>query len=500
MAKKQEPRAPAERTIAVAIVNPTAPGARVEVQVSADPNLWLHGLTDEDGYVAWQWSDSLGDSALEVIAEGFHPYLQPIHWKTYTDPDVGPSPLNHQLTVGGDLPPLESLKPPAPPIEPADEEGPLAVTWPTMSDPGGSWRWKGFSDFLLFWRFLQGQDIEPLLADRIAVGANLLRVFLMVSWDDITPRFYPQDFPNYYTKLSEFVALIAAHRLRLEIVLFCDCRDQPAVMPEAGDRDRHQAAVVEALKDAGAQIADGYGNTWNCVIEVCNEPFKNLPGSNEEAVERAQQLAGCGFLVAAGNYDARSSTVWEPLPPGDYGTQHVNRSDDWPRKCKDIYDLTHDGAVDPEPRVPWIGDEPMGAAEVDDPGRRSAVPNDHAWYAAGCAMFSAGATFHSDAGTHSDLLGPQQAKCARAFFAALEWVPTDAPYWPYQRGDMGSEAGFGNMPILHDDALELRSYCKTEGGRSWCIQIRTSRAHATPRDGWRVVSEPSPGFVYLEKP
>lgn len=500
-------RAPAERTIAVAIVNPTVAGARVEVQVDADPNLWLRGTTDADGYVSWQWPDSLGDSALEIAATGYAPYLQSVHWKTLTDPDVGPPPLNHQVTVGGDLPPLVSLVPPPPDVTPADEEGPIAITWPTMSDPGGPWRWKGFSDFLLFWRYLNGEDIGPLLADRISVGATVLRVFGMVAWDDISPRYYPQDYgPAYYTKLSAFVALLAAHRLRLEFTIFCDCRDAPQVMPNAADRDRHQQQVIEALKDAGPMMTDGgYGETWNVFVEVANEPFKNLPGGNEEAVARAEQLVGQGFLVAAGNYDARSSTVWQPWPPGDYGTTHAARSDDWPRKCKDIYDLAQDGDIPPEPRVPWIGDEPMGAAEANDPGRRSNIPADFGWYFAGAAMFGPGGTFHCDAGTHSDLLGPNQRTCALAAFAALDWVPTDAPYWPYQRGGMNedgtpSDTGIGNMPILHDDNLELRSYCKGNGSQSWCIQIRTSRAHATARDGWRIVSEPRPGFVYLEKP
>jgi hypothetical protein len=500
MPQKTSPRQPADRTIAVAIV-PAVEDAKVQVQVNGSPDTWLHGVSSVDGYVAWQWSDSLGDSVLYIQAEGYKEYLQSVHWTTFTDPDVGAPPLNCQMTVGGNLPPLEPLHEqapgpdPMPPVPPADEEGPLVIAHPTICDPLGTWRWKGFSDFLLFYRYLIGEDITPLINDRLGVGATLVRVFTMVAWDDITPRFYPQDFPDYYGQLTAFIALLAQHGLRIELVLFCDCRDAPAVMPNSADRDRHQERCIEAARAAGPE-------TWNVIVEVANEPFKNLPNGNEEAVARAQQLLGCGFLIAAGNYDAQSSTNWVPLNPGDYGTTHVDRSDDWPRKCKDIYDLAMEGT-----HCPWIGDEPMGAAEENDPGRRSNVSEDFAWYAAGCAMFGPGATFHSDAGTHSTLLGPNQQTCARAFFAALDWVPTDAPYWPYRRGDMGSEAGMGLPPlsVMHDDALELRTYAKgyTDAngmGHDWVIQIRTSRDHATPRDGWRVVSEPQRGFCYLEKP
>lgn len=477
-------RAPADRTIAVAIVDPVVANAGVEIQVAAE--LWLHGTTNLDGYVAFQWSDSLGDSALRVRADGFQPYLVPVHWKTYTDPDVGLAPLNDQQTVGANLPPLVSSAPPKPPPDVADEAGPLHVVHPTMNDLRGSWRWKGFSDFLLFWRFLIGEDITPLLDEREALGVNVFRVFSMVGWDDLDPRFYPQDFEDYYSTLRAFVDLLAGRCLRVELVVFADGQ---IVMPDAAERQMHLQDVIATVSTC-----------WNVTIEIANEPFKNLPGGAAEADDLQNSVAGCGILVASGNYDARSADDWRPPAPGDYGTTHVARSDDWPRKCKDIYDLAMDGAADGEPRVPWVGDEPMGCADDNDPGRRSNVALDFAYYFAGCAMFGPGATFHPDVGTHSLPLTDIQRECGRMAYWAADWIPTDAPFAPYQRGDMGSEEGIGSMPILHDDAKELRSYCKNVNGVEYCIQIRTTREHATPRDGWRIVEEPFPGFVKLVKP
>jgi hypothetical protein len=488
MARKSDsPRQPADRTIAVAIVDPVVEDARVEVQVSHD--LWLRGHTNVDGYVAFQWSDSLGDSVLEVVATGYAAYQQSVHWKTYTDPDVGPAPLNDQMTVGANLPPLTPLAPPTPIVPPADEAGAIAVTHPTMSDANGSWRWKGFSDFLLFYRYLIGEDITALLDERLGLGVNVFRVFAMVAWSEVQPRFYPQDFSDYHPRLKSFIALLQARHARMELSVFPDGK---IVMPDEAERQAF-------LRDVVATVADA----WNVFIEVGNEPFQNLPGGDIEACELADGILDTTTaLVASGAYHARSSTEWRPWPPGDFGTTHCERSDEWPRKCKDIYDLAMDGAAEGETRVPWIGDEPMGCADANEPGRRSNVPLDFAYYAAGCAMFGPGATFHPDVGTHSAPLTAIQRDCGEAFYWALDWVPRDAPYWDYQRGDMGSEAGIGNMPVLHDDALEIRSYAKTnpEGTKSWAIQIRTSRAHATPRDGWRVVSEPYPGFVYLERP
>jgi hypothetical protein len=277
--------------------------------------------------------------------------------------------------------------------------------------------------------------------------------------------------------LRAFVETLAARGIRCELTVFADAQ---IVMPDADERRAHLDGILEVL--------DG---CWNVVIEIANEPFKNLPGGDAEAIELAQAAHGRGFLIASGEYSS-----WPPALTADYGTTHCDRSDDWPRKCKDIMDRCAESAD-----TPWIGDEPMGAAEVSEPGRRDANPDNHAWYAAGAQMFGPGATFHCDDGIHSVTpIGPNQAACARAFFDALTWTPREALLWPYQRGDMGSEEGIGNMPILHDDALESRSYCKGNGSTEWCVQIQTSREHATPRDGWRIVEEPRRGFVKLVKP
>lgn len=470
----------ADRTIAVAVVNPTVAGAKVEVQVNADPNTWLRGTTNEDGYVSWVWSDSLGDSVLEITAKGYHFYQQSIHWKTTTDPDVGLPPLNHQVTVGGDLPPLELAIPPVPEPVPGIEAGVIRVERPAMVDEfGACWQWRGFTDFLLFYRFLTGVDVRTFFTERINLGANVLRVLSMVGWDECIPPFYPQDFPDYYPKLRAFADMAADYGIRLEVTVFADAQ---IVMPVEADRHQHLADVIEILT-----------GTWNCFIEIANEPFKNLPGGDQEAIQlaAAAKALDSGLLIASGEYSS-----WPPAPTTDYGTTHCDRSDDWPRKCKDIMDRSNESGL-----TPWIGDEPMGAAEVSEPGRRDANPDNHAWYAAGSGMFGPGSTFHCDDGIHSRTpMGPNQTACAKAFFDALAWIPNEAVYAPYQRGDMGSEEGIGNMPILHDDALESRSYCKCVNGVEYCIQIQTSREHATPRDGWRIVEEPRRGFVKLVKP
>ena len=365
---------------------------------------------------------------------------------------------------------------PTPPVV-GTESGVLRVERPAIRDDRGAcWQYRGFTDFLLFYRHLTGVNVDPFVDERLGLGANVLRVLGMVAWDECNPRYYPQNFGTYYAELRAFAERLAVKGLRMEFTIFADSQ---IVMPDANDRKVHMQQVIQTLQ-----------GTWNVLLEVCNEPFKNIPGGEQEAVDLAQQAQGQGLLVASGAY-----TDWPPLPTADYGTTHCGRDSQWPRRAKDLKDL-----CDGSNQTPWIGDEPMGCAEQPS-GSRDTNPDNHAWYAATAQMVGPGATFHCDDGVHSQTpIGPTQRTCALAFFDALKWMPTDSLLQPYQRGDMGSEAGIGNMPVLHDDAIEIRSYCKGNGHQEWCVQIQTSRAHATPRDGWRVVSEPRRGFVYLEKP
>src|SRR5262249_34368101 len=150
--------------------------------------------------------------------------------------------------------------------------------------------------------------------------------------------------------------------IRLELTIFADAQ---VVMPDADARRGHLENILDAV-----------AGTWNVVIEIANEPFKNLPGGDEEAIELAKSVTGRGWLIASGEYSS-----WPPAPTADYGTTHCDRSHDWPRKCKDLMDR-----CDESGKTPWIGDEPMGCADVAEPGRRDNIPDNFAWYASGAQM------------------------------------------------------------------------------------------------------------------
>lgn len=407
-----------------------------------------------------------------------------------TDPLVNATRTEHAawqvfeaLLVSGTLPRIHAR---------GEEHGPIRVDGKVFRDENGNiWRWRGFTDFLLFYKFLTGVNIGAILDERIALGANVLRVFGMVGWDYVNPRFSPGNFPNYFDKLGEFIGMLADRKVRTEFVIFADAQ---GIMPDPEAQKQHAAAVM-------SQLAGG----WNVFVETCNEPFKN-------GVDVSKVVPpAVGIPRASGRYDVDTSTDGtQSLFALDYGTTHPERKDEWPRTAKDLLELregwppTFRGVP-----KPWVADEPMGADETKQPGKRSNNPDDFAYFAACAALMGAGATFHSTDGIQSQLLRPVQRACAVAFFDAFQYFPADAQLWPYQRGAANGGPGIGNMPLEHFDAEgahandgALRTFCKGDGATEYCVAIRPAPGWtARARDGWRIDRQKGPrgSFVRLRK-
>ncbi len=145
---------------------------------------------------------------------------------------------------------------------------------------------------------------------------------------------------------------------------------------------------------------------------------------------------------------------------------------------------------------PAVNDEPMGADEVDIPGKRSATPNDFYDYAAVSMLLAAGATFHSSDGITSVLFRPITQTCANSFYAGLNVIPTNVMLGTYTRGPLG------DCPIQHNDALALRTFARFTDHNAVCVVVRPQPGWvAIAQAGWTIVSSAGPGgrVVFLTK-
>src|SRR3990167_1091199 len=265
--------------------------------------------------------------------------------------------------------------PPAPvPLERLHVEGTAFIT-----ASGQPWIWKGCSDFLLYKRFLEGEDLTRLLEERRELGANLLRVFGMLHFIE---RFSPKAYRgSYYESLPLFADLLALSGFYLEFVTFAD---------------QQQIGVVEQTHFV--ECCDQLATRPNTFIELCNEYPKN--GIDPRHFSKpAEILASAGSALA----DAAPDVFW------DFFGWHGRR--DWPKvtsSCEDMY------AVIQQRQIPGVHDEP---ARQDRPAEFS--PHLAAQIALTSRLLGSGATFHSISGLRSQPFTPFELECAHAFFVEL---------------------------------------------------------------------------------
>lgn len=333
------------------------------------------------------------------------------------------------------------------------------------------WQFRNHTDFLLFFRFLLGENIQPILDDRIAAGFNVLRVLGMVAWERTNNQFFPQKWPNYAERLAAFVDLLAASGLRVEFVPFADAQ---IVMPKENEQDAYAAMVVATI-----------GHKWNVFIEWANEPFKNIPGGAARVSAIGKRFAGTvPVLMASGagvgdiaEGDFAQLAKWTL----QYCTIHDHsRGSEWPRKMKDALEVRW-GLEKEGLETVVIMDEPIGADETNQPGRRSNVPADFEDGAAVLALQTPGACGHTQAGLDSLLLPPVTKACMQAWIGAMKTIGPEWQTGQYTAGHLST------CPLEHSDDLALRTFAQILGNRAFVVVVRPkSNWRPIPKGGWRI--------------
>lgn len=365
--------------------------------------------------------------------------------------------------------PSSALPPPNP------ETGYISANRDVFTDQSGLvWSYRGVTQFLLFYRWLRGEDIGPLVQWSQSIGANTVRVLGMVSWPNDGVVFGPNITVGWWEELPKFITYLQDCGMRVEFVVFASAQD---IMPNEGEQTAHLERVIDTI-----------GQEWNVFIEIANEPWQN--GCDPVAIFSSGSHRPCP--MAYGIYDVtktqRPDGVWiGTVPVLDYLTVHSPRDpDSWSRKAKDLAEF-RDGSGDGSENapllaglhIPPVGDEPMGAAEADQlAGRqRSNIPQDFFWYHANAHINGAGSTFHCDAGLYSELPPPDgdQQKCAEA--AGLAWASIDPDF---QTGSY-TRSGLADLPIVWEEEFfpeqTSRIYGRILGDRAVCVAIK-------PNAGW----------------
>ncbi len=305
----------------------------------------------------------------------------------------------------------------------------LGISGQFFTCNGQPWTAIECSDFSLYKRYLDGEDIWPVLQERAEIGFNLLRVWLL-NTSVIPGGLKPPFTPTFYAKLAPFAALCAGYGLCVEFTAFTQTQ---TLMPSAEDQRTHWLMVCDALRGVG-----------NVLLELVNEADQHDNRTDASLLSMRPN----GILCSSGSNGAGSDS---PTPVWSYSDGHYNGLDQWQRKTahnpmEDIADRYGiPGKAGENTRYP---DQDSSEAHAEDAS-------------AGATLLHGGACFHSEGGKQSRLFDAVEFRCATAWVRGAESVPLE-----FQRGT-----------YIHRNDLEgpdcIRAYeRRLSDGRGHVVKIR----------------------------
>lgn len=310
--------------------------------------------------------------------------------------------------------------------------------------------WAYGSEFPTLRMWMDGRDLEPLFADRYSVGQLGFGVFC--TSEDPLNRLGeggPYTDAEILDALEAFADDLRDHGFNLEACLFqgTDHGTMPGL-----DRQVHFWNAALELAAIRPWMHVSFSR------EAFKQPFRNDPAFHGPA----DQVWDGGATRDGVDYTRLAHA-------GSHYAYQASRTDDWPRKTKSAWDVTQmfgKGCVTVEP---------MGADDVNQPGRRSNVPDDFFWSAANARLLSMGSYFHSTAGATGQLFGPVTRSCAAAHFRALSIIPCASQLGTYAK----------SLPW----GAAVQSYDDVPGG-----SLRTYGSVLSLNEQWTVVTRPGPNY------
>lgn len=325
-------------------------------------------------------------------------------------------------------------------IEPSASLPRLVVVGQSFAlETGARWTAIEATDFNLFARFLSGEDVRPILRQRVGVGFNLLRVWTAF---DVCPtgsdgrggtcqpigRLVPKEHRDFDARLGSFLQLAADHGLYVELVAFTGRFG--TTLPTDDERVAHWERLISIA-----------GRATNAILELVNE--HDHAANAGLPYDRLRQPPA-PTLASHGSGQAGSAPK---LPIWTHATYHPGFGSDWTLKA------IHDGMaqVAGVHRVPVLVNETTRFPDND----RSVA---HAYdVGRGCAVLQAGCAFHSVTGKNSRLWDGLELDLAKAWAAGARSIPLDCQRGVFKRiGDPAFLAVFERTDAGPGCRVEVR--------------------------------------------
>lgn len=260
------------------------------------------------------------------------------------------------------------------------------------------------SEFSLFKRYLDGEDINPVLRQRSALGFNTLRVWLLntsvVAFRNGTQQdgIHPAQHSDFYTRLRAFCGVCESYGLIVELTVFTST---PDLMPNHGDQQLHLNLAANAVMGLG-----------NVLLELVNENDHETNGVKDNEVWNGLTRPG-GVLISRGSSNADNPPNRHDNP-WDYEEYHTNGLSEFQRKvghnAMEWADQSHKPCVSNEnTRYPDQDSSEIHAEDAAENG----------------ALLCAGSCYHSQAGKASVLFTGIELNCAGKWAGGAKKVPLE---------------------------------------------------------------------------
>lgn len=323
-----------------------------------------------------------------------------------------------------------------------------------VDSDGRPFQWRGITAFRLLEFVAHGReaDADRFLAWAHARHLTVARVFAMGRNVMDLP---PQDGRAALPRLLE---LAGRHQMVIEVVALVDTRDVPV------DREEHVAALGRIVSQHG-----------NGVLEIANEP---VHPTQAQDVQKPDALAALRVRVPSSVPVALGSVErGDGFAAGEYVTWHVPREvshDGWGH----VLAVAQGDAIRRAWRKPLVNDEPIGAGERFEPGRRD---NDPARFRAAALLTrlaGLGATFHYEGGLQTTVPAGRALECFNAWNEAWTILPADI-----ERRGVFRRAGDGAAVRSFSPAAALAVFERRTDTAAWVLVLK-------PRAGFSAVWAP----------
>jgi hypothetical protein len=281
--------------------------------------------------------------------------------------------------------------------------GHLRVDGPSFRSDSRPFEWRGISAFRLAEMVAHGREAEAasFLDWARAQKLTVVRVFVMAR------HLFALEPADGLKALPRLLELARDRGLHVELVALIDTADIKT------DLDAHVKAV-------GA-IAAKY---TNALVEIANEPGHPTQDRRLHEPAFVQRLAALvpervPVSLGSAEYDVAYAG-------GDYATYHFPRTSD-PDGWGHVLSLARGAAFVARWRKPVVSDEPIGAGDALQPGRRDNDPRRFRAAAVLTRLAALQPTFHYEGGLHARPPAGRELECFKGWSDGLDLlqpVPT----------------------------------------------------------------------------